>query len=143
MPLTKRVSTEKFSSDGGRLTPIRAALLTLLEKRREPQTPQELVRALSRRGRSVNKTTVYRQLEALQKQGIIREVRFADRSSRYELADDDHHHHLVCVVCGRIEDVELPTDLAAQEKIILKKSGFKVLEHSLEFFGRCRKCQTH
>ena len=127
---------------GERITPIRTALIEILGKSRAPHSPQELLAALSRAGFKANKTTVYRQLEVLQRYALVHEVRLADRTARYELAGDNgHHHHLVCLHCGRIEDVSFPTDLQQQEQAIGKRHKFKVLRHALEFFGICQACR--
>lgn len=125
-----------------RNTPIRTALISILSKSTRPVTPQELLTALAKQGLSANKTTVYRQLEVLQRYSIVHEVNFSDRTKRYELVSDSgHHHHLVCLQCQRIEDVSFPTDLESQEKLIWKQNKFKVVQHSLEFFGICKTCQ--
>ncbi len=134
---------KQLKAHGERITPIRTALLDILAKSHEPKSPQELLAALAKRGFKANKTTVYRQLEVLLPYSIIHEVNFADRTKRYELVNESgHHHHMVCLQCQRIEDVSFPTDLAEQEKAILKNHKFKVLQHSLEFFGICKTCQT-
>lgn len=125
-----------------RNTPIRTALLDILAQHHEPLTAQELLRLLKTKGLRANKTTVYRQFETLVRFGILQKIHFADRTTRYEMvADGEHHHHLVCVHCQRIEDVSLPTDLRRQEQVIWKNKKFKVLQHSLEFFGVCQSCQ--
>lgn len=125
-----------------RNTPIRTALLEILDKHAEPLSTQDLLKFLNGRGLKANKTTVYRQLETLVHFGIISEIHFADRTKRYELANESgHHHHLVCVQCQRIEDVSFPSDLETHEKTIWKNNKFKVLQHSLEFFGVCHTCQ--
>jgi len=126
-----------------RTTPIRTALMSILSHSKQPLTPQELLAALAKQGLSANKTTVYRQLEVLQRYSIVQQVNFADRTKRYELVSDSgHHHHLVCLQCQRIEDVSFPTDLETQEKLIWKQNKFKVVQHSLEFFGLCQSCQS-
>lgn len=125
------------------MTPVRRALIEILVAAREPLSPDELLERLAKRRMSINKTTIYRQLENLLRLGLVHEVRLGDRPVRYELADphDSHHHHLVCTACGRVEDVELPGDLSTFEKAITRRKKFIVLRHSLEFFGLCRKCQ--
>ncbi len=133
---------KKLRAGGERITPIRMALVEILSKSHKPLTPQELLRALTKQGLGANKTTVYRQLGTLERYNIIHEVHFTDRTKRYELINESgHHHHLVCLECQRIEDVAFPTDLEQQEKTIWKKNKFKVLQHSLEFFGLCQSCQ--
>lgn len=125
-----------------RITPVRLALVYALGRDGKPRTPQELLRALAKQGLKANKTTVYRQLETLERYKIINAVYFADRAKRYELADESgHHHHLVCLRCQRVVDVNWPADLKKYEQEIWQKNKFKVRRHSLEFFGLCQACQ--
>ncbi len=87
-------------------------------------------------------TTVYRELEFLRQQGILVPVSFADGVQRYESAELEHHHHLICIQCNAIEDVHIEHgELDKAEKVIAKTTGFEVFQHSLEFYGHCRKCQ--
>ncbi len=131
----------QLQSRGERITPIRRALIAIFNAAHNPVTPQQLLAELLRKNLLANKTTVYRQLETLVKYNIVHEVHFADRITRYELTSETgHHHHLVCVECGRIEDISFPTDLREYEKAIRRKSKFTVLQHSLEFFGLCQHC---
>lgn len=132
---------QEFKKTGERITPIRRALLENFCNYSKPQTPQELLSYLEKNGLMANKTTVYRQLEIFVQIGLIQEINFSDRSKRYEIASKEHHHHLVCQNCKKIEDINLGNDLTKQEKKIWKKHHFKVLQHSLEFFGLCNKCQ--
>lgn len=127
---------------GERITHVRKAIIEILSTATRPLSVQELLASLKKKQLNVNKTTVYRQLELLLFHSIIREIRFQDRSARYELSlGDDHHHHLVCIKCHKTEDVSFEEDLERQEKVILQKKKFKVLQHSLEFFGLCASCQ--
>ncbi len=132
----------KISSIKERNTPIRTALLEILSKIKKPLTTQELLLILAKKEIKANKTTIYRQLESLKENNMVNEVHFNDRNTRYELnSKDTHHHHLICKKCKKIEDITLLEDLQYQEKMILKKSKFKVTQHFLEFFGLCKNCQ--
>jgi Fur family ferric uptake transcriptional regulator len=125
-----------------RVTPIRTNLLKILAKIKKPLTTQELLSALETKGLKANKTTIYRQLESLKESNVVNEVHFNDRNIRYELNHKEtHHHHLVCIKCKKVEDITLPEDLHHQEQMVLEKNNFKVLQHFLEFFGLCKKCQ--
>jgi len=55
---------------------------------------------------------------------------------------EDHHHHLICLECDKVEDVELANDLNEIEKRILQKNGFKIINHTLEFYGLCKQCSS-
>ncbi len=133
---------KKLRAKGERITPIRSALVDILTRSKTPRTVPELLDELQEHGYKANKTTIYRQLETLLGLNIIQEVHLADRSTYYEIiTESGHHHHLVCLECHKIEDVVFATDLDVHEKKIWKKYGFKVIQHSLEFFGLCKKCR--
>lgn len=132
-----------LKNQGERITIVRREIITLLTESTQPLSANEIVKLLAGRHISANKTTVYRQLDLLQGYNMIHEVRLNDRTRRYELAQENevHHHHLVCLRCKKIEDISFTEDLERQEKVIQKKKGFKVLQHSLEFFGLCKNCK--
>ena len=122
-----------------RVTKTRLALLEALQGKK-PQDVQSLLQTLSHRHRSVHKTTVYRDLDAFAKVGLISTVQFGDSVIRYELAEQPHNHHLVCNDCGRVEDVRLAHGLEKVEKRIRQKFRFAKVSHALEFHGQCISC---
>ncbi len=125
-----------------RSTPVHTALLKILAKNKSPLSAFDILAKLHTQKLLANKTTVYRQLAVLEEQGLVHTVRLSDRSVRYELAEqDNHHHHLVCIKCNDVKDVNFDDHLARQEKTIQKNNKFKILRHSLEFFGLCVNCQ--
>jgi len=131
----------QLKTDGHRFTQIRKAIIDLLIKSPEPFSSPDLQSLLLQKKISVNKTTVYRELAFLKKQNIVRELQFRDSVKRYEITPENHHHHIVCVNCEKVEDVELKKDLDETERIISKSMNFKIINHSLEFFGLCAKCK--
>ena len=132
---------ESLKAAGSKMTKVRVAAVEAFCRHAEPMTAAELGAALGRAGVDVNKTTLYREVDFLLEKGVIVEIVFGDRSSRYELKDREHHHHVVCVRCDKVVDVDLGRDLDAQERAIARKTKFTVLRHSLEFFGLCAGCR--
>lgn len=126
---------------GFRLTRARRAVVEFLVRTDAPQSIPEILESFQGKGLAFNKTTVYRELAFLVKEGIAKEVRISDEKRYYELAGD-HHHHTVCVRCGDIRDVVFHENLMPIERILSEKDGFQVLEHSLEFFGFCSQCKS-
>jgi Fur family ferric uptake transcriptional regulator len=126
---------------GYRFAKIRKAILDLLIKSSNPLSSPDIQQLLSKKKIYANKTTVYRQLAFLKGQNLIRELQFRDNAKRYEIMPENHHHHIVCTSCDKIEDVEFVRDLDTEEKAIAENKNFKVLNHSLEFYGICGKCQ--
>lgn len=82
--------------------------------------------------------TVYRNLELLEKLGIIHRFDYGDGQSRYEISlggeeGEHYHHHLICRECGAIG--EFKSDLLETiEKRIAEDTGFAVTDHCLRFF---------
>lgn len=125
---------------GHRVTRVRREIVGMLEGSKVPLAAPEILQALGKKKLKVNKTTVYRELEFLVEQNIAQEVEFGDKKKRYEISSK-HHHHVVCMECKNVEDVNLRQDLQEAERRIAKQKGYKVINHSLEFFGLCSSCR--
>lgn len=128
-------------SKGFRVTAAREALIDFFMKDMSPHTVLEVIEAFERKGLSVNKTTVYRELAFLQEQGIVKEVRLDSERAYYEFALGDHHHHVKCIECKDVFDVDVQLDVRTEEARISKQHSIKILEHSIEFFGVCSSCE--
>lgn len=131
-----------FRENGFRFTNIRKAILDFFYKSKKPLSCQDIQKYLKQKKISANKTTVYRELEFFNKQKITEEFQLDDGVKRYEVISD-HHHHTVCVKCKKIECVKLKNELDKQEKEIENNKKFKIINHSLEFYGLCHKCQVN
>lgn len=123
------------------MTAGRRGIALVLGQAKQPLSIQEIHAELHKRHLSVNVTTVYRELAALVEHGLCRSLQFGDRHARYELSPADHRHHLVCTECRTIEDVVMDHDLDHVERTLKKRTKFKVLNHNLEFYGLCERCQ--
>lgn len=134
--------TNDLKTKGFRLTKARSMLIQVLEENQTPLSIDDLIKKLESKKTSVNKTTVYREIQFLEKQNVISAVEFGDGKKRYELSGPNHHHHIVCLNCGRIKDIPLSKDLDKHEKNIAKITNYKIINHSLEFFGYCQNCKS-
>jgi len=134
--------TDILKANNLRMTKTRMALIEILLCSEDPLSVSDILLTLFHVKRSVNKTTVYRELEQLESKGIVSTVQLGDRKQYYELASRDHHHHLICLECKQIEDIDMNEErLFSEEKKMSREKGFVILRHSLEFFGLCRSCQ--
>ncbi len=136
-------SLEKFSAvlreNGYKATPARLLLLAVLKNADHPLTTQEILKKL---GGKVDQATVYRTLDSLLAVSVVRQVDMQHGHAHYELRlETEHHHHLICRSCGLTEDVP-ECNIALIEQAVLRRSikFAGTLDHSLEFFGRCKKC---
>lgn len=125
-----------------RVTKLRMRMLEILRACAKPISAEDILHSLSKDHFKIHKTSIYRQLVVLLREKIITEVQLGDKKRRYELYPDDHHHHVVCMDCGRVEDVPSERDVDEFEKKLAQEKQFKVIHHSLEFFGICAKCNS-
>ncbi|WKZ57953.1 MAG: transcriptional repressor [Bdellovibrionota bacterium] len=138
---TAHVLSENLRAAGHRLTKARSALLDIFLAAASPLSAPQLIAELGKRKLPVNKTTVYRELEFLMSQGIIRQIDLLDGRKHYELSSGGaHHHHLVCNRCGTVQCIDLPRGLDRITSAIKRTHAFEVTSHVLEFFGLCQRC---
>lgn len=129
-----------IQSAGGRLTKIKKAIVDILTESHCLLSKPDLVEKLKAKKITPDRSTIYRELQFLIKKNIIVKNTIA-RVDYYEIPQD-HHHHLVCVNCKSIRRVEMGNHLEKQEKQIAKQNKFNIINHSLEFYGYCHKCQA-
>jgi Fur family transcriptional regulator, ferric uptake regulator len=119
---------------GLRVTPLRRRLVRLLASSRRWYTPEEFRTAAEGAGLRPGRATVYRLFAALLAAGLCRSFPQTNRVIRYVFCAPGHHHHLICLDCGSVTSVADCTVRAPDR-------SFAVLEHVVDFFGRCARCQ--
>ena len=133
--------TDRLRRQARRITGPRQAILGILQANPHPLTNKEIHQALP--AGQCDLATVYRSLHLLEDMGLVTRYDFGDGIARFEIARDGHgghHHHLICTGCTRI--IEIEQCLASEwEERIARESGFQMVTHKLEFFGRCPDCQ--
>ncbi len=123
---------------GFKATPSRLAVLAIMQKSRKPMSAQNVVREING---TMDQATVYRIFKDLKSKGILRQVDLHHNHAHYELVDVSDHHHLICIHCGRIEDVNDCGIEEMQGSILRRTKHFsEIKQHSLEFYGICRSC---
>ncbi len=130
---------QRIRNDGFRLTRVRAAMVKILFDENRPLTSSDIRAQLFSLRIKADRTTIYRELLFLLERNVVKTVQFADHKIHYEICVE-HHHHLVCTKCNKVIEIVLGEHLEEQEKEIYKKENFKVISHSLEFYGLCGNC---
>jgi Fe2+ or Zn2+ uptake regulation protein len=132
---------QKLRSGGFRLTRARRSIIRIFLDSGAPLSAAEVMALLLKVNVKVNKTTVYREIDFLMSQDMLLELHLGDGRKRYEIMKDDHHHHLFCVNCSGVECVELERCLEAEEKRISEEKNFRIIKHSVDFYGICAECE--
>ncbi len=123
---------------GGRATSSRRVLLDVLFEVEDHLTAEELTEAVQARAPDVHISTVYRNLEDLQRLGVVAHSHLGHGPATYQLAPLAHAH-FICSGCGT--RVEAPDEwfgsLARNAKA---KLGFTIDPHHFAIVGRCAAC---
>ncbi len=103
-------------------------------------TAEEIISYVQSKMPRVNKSTIYRTLELLEKNECVFKSEFGNQAI-YHHAEEGHHHHLVCSKCGKTVDCE--EDLFAPvEKSLWEKYGFSVDFKHVVMNGLCKRCKN-
>lgn len=131
---------DKIKKIGGRMTKTRKTVLETMLSSDRPLSASEILSVFKGKKNPINRTTVYRELSFLMKNGFVHEVRLLGKPSLFELSQE-HRHHLICLKCDAVKPVVLGRHLDSHEKKIMRHERLKITSHSLEFYGLCEKCQ--
>jgi len=123
---------------GGRATPSRRILIEVLFESDEHRSAEDLAAVVQSRAPDVHLSTIYRNLEELQRLGVIVHTHLGHGPATYHLTSRSHAH-LLCEGCGRRFEApgELFADLARRAKA---GYGFTVDPHHFAVQGRCADC---
>ncbi|NCC78172.1 MAG: transcriptional repressor [Clostridia bacterium] len=135
--------TSKLKKSGYKLTPQRQAIVdAIIESVGEHLTVEELFEIVKVKRPEIGLATVYRTIMLMHEENIVTRLDLKDGTARYELtrSDEEHtHHHLICIRCSKV--YEFMGDLLDPlEEEIGRKYNFKILDHSLKFYGICNEC---
>ena len=125
---------------GLRLTQPRKVILDYIHDRGDHLTAEEIINYVHGKFPRVNKLTIYRTLELLEKNDCVFKSESMDQTI-YHHAEEGHHHHLVCRKCGKTVDCEEDI-FAPVERLLQKKHGFRVDFKHVVISGLCKSCQN-
>jgi Fur family transcriptional regulator, ferric uptake regulator len=117
-----------------RLTDQRVAIWNQIRNSKKHVDVEEIFSLLKAKKQLVSRATIYRTLDVLVKNRLIRKMDVGDGYSLYEpRVDNDHHDHMICEDTGDIieffsEELEL-----LQEKIA-RDHGYTVIRHTHQLF---------
>ena len=129
----------QLRSRGFRMTPQRMAILHVLHHAGTHLSPGEIYKEARRELPRITEPTVYRTLEFLVENGLVRSSHSASGHLTYQIAAGNDHHHLICRICGSEIEVEHSL-LAGLYRTLEKVSGYRSLDSHLTFFGVCPVC---
>lgn len=123
---------------GDRITTSRRLLLHCLFTGNQHRTAEELAAEVQVSAPDVNLSTIYRNLEELERLGVVVHVHLGHGPASYDLASETHGH-LVCKSCGTM--VEAPSEFFGALALIAKdRYGFAIDPRHFAVLGQCKAC---
>jgi Fe2+ or Zn2+ uptake regulation protein len=113
-------------------------MLELLQNTEKHPSADWIYDQLKREFPNLSMGTVYRNLNILMDQGLVRKLEFGSTFDRFD-ARTEHHYHFICEQCGKIVDLDITVDAGLEEQA-RKATGYLIRWHRIEFFGLCDEC---
>jgi Fur family transcriptional regulator, ferric uptake regulator len=124
---------------GGRATSARRVLLGVLLASPGHRSAEQLAADVQASAPGVNLSTIYRNLDELERLKIVDRTHLGHGPATYHLAAATHGH-LVCERCGSITEIpdQMFSDLARAAR---SRYGFTAMPHRFAVLGICAECQ--
>ena len=138
---TKNLLSNALKKEGLRHTIQCQAVWDEIKSNDDHRDAEQIYSALRKNNLNVSRATVYRTIDVLYKNNLIRKIELGDSPSKYEnKVNSDHHDHIICVQCGRIDEF-VDDKIESQQDKIIDKLGFKMIRHIHQLFVLCKDCQ--
>ncbi|HEY3843233.1 MAG TPA: transcriptional repressor [Acidimicrobiales bacterium] len=125
-------------AQGGRVTSSRRLLLRALFGSEAHHTAEDLAHEVQKRAPDIHLSTIYRNLDELERLGVIVHAHLGHGPATYHLAAAAHGH-FVCEECGIM--IEAPDTLfGGLAKAARTRFGFTIDPHHFAMLGRCADC---
>ena len=123
-----------------RITPQRIAILKILAKSKAHPGVESIYEQVKPDFPTTSLATVYKTVTLAKELGEVMELGFSEGGNRYDGSNPSPHPHLICLRCKKIldPDIDLLSDMTLE---VARESGFKIVNHRLDFFGVCPECQ--
>lgn len=131
--------SEKLRKNGYKVTPQRLAIFELIFLSRDHPTAEQIHQEVTKNFPSMSLSTVYQVLHLLEELGQIQELKFTNKSSRYE-TDISPHINALCPKCGKIDDYYSETVIKFWTKIT-EEFEFKPLNQRIDVYRYCDICK--
>lgn len=126
-----------------KLTPEREKILELVFKMTHHIDVSHLYDEARKRYRDaqISLATIYRTIPLLEEAGFIKFFHTRGDHKLYECVyGHEHHDHIICVRCGSIAEFTCE-EIEGYQKRVAAHYHYKLIDHRLELFGVCAKCQ--
>ena len=125
---------EALKKEGLRFTEQRKFIWDEITSSDDHREAEDIFLSLRKKNINVSRATVYRTIDVLVKNNLVRKLDIGDAPSKYENKIDSHHHdHMICLETGDIIEF-YNEELENLQDEIAKMHGYKVVRHVHQLF---------
>jgi Fur family ferric uptake transcriptional regulator len=141
MHILPDVLVDALRSQGLRITVARRAVCAVVAERHGHHLTAAsiLEEARTEQGATVDQSTVYRTLDALQDAGLLVHSHLGHGPAVYHLVSEAAHQHVVCSECGATASIPAD-DLADWVETLQQSTGFEIDPTHFAVTGLCAEC---
>ena len=132
-----------FMERGIRMTSQRRAILNVIETATKHLDASQILRRAQKIDPSVDRSTVYRTLKLLKRNGLIDEldlIHIHGEGHYYERRLHQDHLHMACLRCGKVAEFVSDYFTKLREQVE-KDCRFHIVVSRLEIGGYCANCR--
>ena len=129
-----QVFKDVLRKEGLRYTAQRQGVWDEIRSSHEHRDAEDIYMCIRNHGVNVSRATVYRTIDVLVKNGLVRKMDLGDGRNRYEpRLDDRHHDHMICLETGDIIEF-FNEDLEELQETIANEHGYTIVRHVHQLF---------
>ncbi len=114
----------------------RDLVLDIISRSHTHPTAEEIFFQARKKMPSIALGTVYRNINALSHEGIIRRITIPEAPDRFDTVEIPHDH-LICERCGKLKDISLNN----VKDSIIKAVGEDIISYELNIYYLCEDCK--
>lgn len=118
----------------------REIILNVIKELFHP-TSEEIYNKVHEVNSSISKSTVYRNIQVLLDNKIIKKIKVLNGPDKYEY-NCGEHYHVLCKICGNVYDFMYNFNQENLKKEIYLQTKMNVKIDSLTLYGICENCKT-
>lgn len=119
------------------MTKQRKLVLTIVENSCDHLTAEEVFFLAKQEMPNIALGTVYRNLNILVEEGILRRLSIAGHPDRFDNTKVEHEH-LVCKNCGKLQDFKIE----GVRELLTKAAGTSIDNYELNAYYICKECSN-
>ncbi len=135
------VIIEKIQAKGERVTIQRRRVIEALCATDDHVSVADIQRWIEARypTQELPDATIYRILQRLKEMALVSQTDMGSAGIVYQLLDGPRHHHLICLLCGKVINLD-DGYLGPVRETLLADFGFQARIDHMAIYGLCAEC---